>query len=280
MNNLENCRQEHRLLPVTLAAFPEEARRMPRVHEVGAALFQGDCDWWAAQLPPGSVDCICTDLSRFYPQAPSPAEELGATAMASQNRRTRVNEPVFDLEQLLDCDRCLKPGGVMWIWGNQRSNSRLGFELMSIGFTGLKELVWMPARTVSTLLQSDPAVNHPSLLFAYKDPDFDPDAACSDATGDVEGELPSPPRILLGKDWNLAPVSYATDSEAPSLKMALNELPDLLTQGTNTGDVILDPFCGSGDVGVAALRARRNFIGIEQDMSLLRIAAFRLSPGS
>lgn len=45
---------------------------------------------------------------------------------------------------------------------------------------------------------------------------------------------------------------------------------------SNTGSTVLDPFMGSGTTGVAALRNRRNFIGIEADKMYFGVANARL----
>jgi DNA modification methylase len=54
-------------------------------------------------------------------------------------------------------------------------------------------------------------------------------------------------------------------------------MAEIIADFTNPGDTILDPFMGSGTTGVAAVRARRNFIGIERDPKYFEIAVSRLS---
>ena len=51
---------------------------------------------------------------------------------------------------------------------------------------------------------------------------------------------------------------------------------ELVELFTDPGDVILDPFCGSGTTGVACLRLGRRFIGIERDEKYARVATERL----
>jgi hypothetical protein len=56
-------------------------------------------------------------------------------------------------------------------------------------------------------------------------------------------------------------------------------MTELVEQFTDPGDLILDPFCGSGTTGVAALRAGRRFIGIETQAGYVAVARDRLSGG-
>jgi site-specific DNA-methyltransferase (adenine-specific) len=66
------------------------------------------------------------------------------------------------------------------------------------------------------------------------------------------------------------------DGRHPTEK-PLSLMTELIADFTNPGDTILDPFMGSGTTGVAAVRARRNFIGIERDPKYFEIARSRLA---
>jgi DNA modification methylase len=52
---------------------------------------------------------------------------------------------------------------------------------------------------------------------------------------------------------------------------------EIIEKFTNPGDVILDPFMGSGSTGVAAVRRGRKFIGMEKDARYFKIASERIS---
>lgn len=66
------------------------------------------------------------------------------------------------------------------------------------------------------------------------------------------------------------------DGRHPTEK-PLSLMAEIIADFTNPGDTILDPFMGSGTTGIAAVRARRNFIGIERDPAYFEIARQRLS---
>jgi modification methylase len=51
----------------------------------------------------------------------------------------------------------------------------------------------------------------------------------------------------------------------------------LVADFTDPGDIILDPFCGSGTTGVAAIRLGRRFVGIERDPTYAQLARDRIS---
>ena len=64
-------------------------------------------------------------------------------------------------------------------------------------------------------------------------------------------------------------------TEHPTEK-PLKFMEHLLNIHSNVGDVVLDPFMGSGTTGVAAKNLNRNFIGFEQDEKYFNIAKSRL----
>jgi len=51
----------------------------------------------------------------------------------------------------------------------------------------------------------------------------------------------------------------------------------VLLSSTNQGDVVLDPFFGSGTTGAVAKRLGRRFIGIERDPNYVRLARKRIA---
>jgi site-specific DNA-methyltransferase (adenine-specific) len=60
----------------------------------------------------------------------------------------------------------------------------------------------------------------------------------------------------------------------------LKLLERILLASTNEGDIVLDPFNGSGSTGVAALRLGRKYIGIEMSQEYLDLTIKRLEDES
>ncbi len=83
---------------------------------------------------------------------------------------------------------------------------------------------------------------------------------------------PAQPKILL-KD--VLPWSYTGNKLHPTQKPT-TAIDPLISAFSQPGDVVLDPFCGSGTTGRSALRLQRRFIGIEIDPEYHAIAAKRL----
>lgn len=73
-----------------------------------------------------------------------------------------------------------------------------------------------------------------------------------------------------------APVVSGKERTIHPTQKSLKIMQDLISIHTNPGDIILDPFMGSGTTGVAALKLNRNFIGIEKEKVYFDLANNRL----
>lgn len=74
----------------------------------------------------------------------------------------------------------------------------------------------------------------------------------------------------------IAPVVSGSEKTTHPTQKSIKIMSEIIKIHTNENDVILDPFCGSGSTGVAALQLNRKFIGIELDSSFYSIAKKRL----
>lgn len=111
-------------------------------------------------------------------------------------------------------------------------------------------------------------------------PQFTGDRPASGAEAAIIAHLPGRKRWNGGGKRNIYTHSRAPGgSEHPTTK-PLSLMLELIEDFTDPGEIILDPFCGSGTTGVACLRLGRRFIGIEKDPKYAAIARERLEAES
>lgn len=79
--------------------------------------------------------------------------------------------------------------------------------------------------------------------------------------------------------WRCVPQQGADRPDHPTPKPVALML-EIVADFTDAGEVVLDPFCGSGTTGVACLRLGRRFIGIEKDAHYAEVARERLEAES
>ena len=73
------------------------------------------------------------------------------------------------------------------------------------------------------------------------------------------------------------PICSGKERTAHPTQKPLNFMQELLKIHTDVGDIVLDPFMGSGTTGVACINMNRDFIGIELDKNYFNIAQERIN---
>ena len=79
------------------------------------------------------------------------------------------------------------------------------------------------------------------------------------------------------RDWFNANMPKAKDGKLHITQKPLDITQKLITNSSLEGQVILDPFMGSGTTGVACVNTNRNFIGIEKDEGYFKISQERIA---
>ena len=239
-------------------------------------LYHGNClellDAIAAKYPQGRFDCIFADPPYFLSNG-------GITCHAGRmvkvdkgdwdkSRGPELNHE-FNLEWLRRCQRALKPDGTIWISGTHHVIFSVGYALRQLGYKILNDIAWEKpnpppnlscryfTHSTETILWA--AKNENSRhLFNYR--------TMKQVTGKQMKTV-----------WNIGPPSNGEKcfGKHPTQKpVALVER--CLLASTNEGDLILDPFLGSGTTAVASARLKRKCVGIELDAKDVEMAVKRV----
>ena len=250
-------------------------------------LLQGNCleilEGITDPIPDHSVDMIFAD-------PPYNLSNDGFTCqggrMVSVNKgewdRSKGAEADYEFHQnwIAACHRKLKPGGTIWISGTYHSIFQCGFALQTGGWHILNDVSWFKPNASPNLSCRMFTASHETLIWArtakkhkhvfnYK----------AMKHGDWhEADAMKKPDKQMRSVWSL-PLTKKSEKRHgrhPTQKPE-SLLEWVVLASTNAGDIILDPFCGSGTTGVAALRHGRRFIGIDMDAHYLNdIAKMRL----
>ena len=242
-----------------------------------AALYRGDALEILASIPEGTVDCVWTD-------PPYNLSNDGITCVAG--RMVSVNKGVWDRSRGLEgdhefnlawtaeCYRILKPTGALWVSGTLHVYPSVGMALMENGFRLLNDITWQKPNPPPNLGRRTFTHSTETLLWASKAPKgsrhkytFNYDDMREENGGKQMQTVwrfatPSPEEKRYGKHPTQKPVAL---------------IDRCLRASTNEGDLVLDPFAGSGSTGVAALQLSRRFVGIELDEEFVRVAQQRLA---
>jgi len=75
--------------------------------------------------------------------------------------------------------------------------------------------------------------------------------------------------------WIYSPILAGSKERLHNCQKPIRMISDMVTTSSRTGDIVLDPFAGSGTTGVAAMRTGRRAVLIERDERYCEIAANR-----
>jgi site-specific DNA-methyltransferase (adenine-specific) len=236
----------------------------------------GDSLAFMQALSEESVDCIWTD-------PPYLLSNDGITCVAG--RMVKVNKGEWDRSRGIDldhefnrtwlaaCHRILKPGGSIWVSGTLHVYLSVGMAMQQIGFRILNDIVWEKPAPPPNLGCRCFTHSTEILLWATK----------AKKGGKARHKFNY--EMMRAENGGKQMKNVWRFSPPPDEEKRLGKHPTqkplaliarCLRATTDPGDLVLDPFAGSGSTGVAALQLDRSFIGYEQNQTCAELAARRL----
>jgi modification methylase len=173
--------------------------------------------------------------------------------------------------------RVLKPAGALWVIGSYHNIFRLGAIVQDLGYWILNDVIWRKTNPMPNFRGRRFTNAHETLIWAVRSRDQKSYTFNYDAMKALNDEL------QMRSDWLLPICSGGerlkkqTGAKAHSTQKPEALLHRVLLASTNPGDLVLDPFFGSGTTGAVAKRLSRNFIGIERDTAYVDLARDRIA---
>ncbi|MCE5238860.1 hypothetical protein LLH23_10255 [bacterium] len=184
---------------------------------------------------------------------------------------------LFTLEWLHACQHVLKDTGTIWVIGSYHSIYRVGSLMMDLGFWMLNDFVWIKANPTPNFRGVRFTNAHETLIWAKKSKDQ------TKYTFNHHAMKYLNQNKQARSDWTLPICSGGERLTAPDgTKLHSTQKPERLLErvllaSTRPGDVVLDPFFGTGTTGVVAKQLHRRWIGIERDKSYHQAAKRRMA---
>ena len=244
----------------------------------GVKIINGNCLDILPNLKEESVDLIFAD----------PPYRLSNGGISCKSGKiVSVNKGDWDKSQGFDedfkftykwiklCKDLLKPNGSIWISGTPHSIFQVGYALQSLGFKIMNEIIWYKPNAPPNLTGKYFAHAHESLIWAKKDSkakhyfNYDLMKKWADKISPQDKQMRSVWYIPL------TPFEEKKYGKHPTQK-PLELLRRIILSNSKEGDLILDPFLGSGTTGVVAKKFNRNFVGIEIEKEFCDLAERRI----
>ncbi|WP_025287202.1 site-specific DNA-methyltransferase [Granulibacter bethesdensis] len=255
-------------------------RRLNTVSELPIdQVLLGDCVQVMQMLPTGSVDCIFADPPynlQLRGELRRPDESIVDGVDDDWDRFTDYAAyDAFSRAWLTECRRLLRKDGTIWVIGAYHNIFRLGTILQDLGFWILNDVVWRKANPMPNFRGRRFTNAHETLIWAARGQD-------SRHRFNYQAMKTLNDDVQMRSDWFLP---LCTGSERMrndhGLKLHPTQKPEsllyrVLLSSTAPGDVVLDPFLGTGTSAAVAKRLQRSFIGIERHPAYAEAAIGRL----
>ena len=260
------------------AAIPKthaEDHHVPR-----DAILVGDCLAEMMRLPEASVDLVFAD-------PPYNLQLEGALSRPDQSVVDGVDDAWDKFANFAEYDaftrgwltavrRLMKPSATIVVIGSYHNIFRVGAILQDLGFWILNDIVWRKANPMPNFRGRRFTNAHETMIWAARGPE------AKAYTFNYETLKAGNEDVQVRSDWFL-PICTGAErlKDKSGRKTHPTQKPEallmrVLLAASNAGDLVLDPFFGSGTTGVAARRLRRSFVGIERDPTYAEAARRRI----
>jgi site-specific DNA-methyltransferase (adenine-specific) len=243
-------------------------------------IIQGDCVAAMATLPDKSVDLIFAD-------PPYNLQLQGDLLRPNQTVVDAVDDAwdkfddlatydAFTRGWLTECRRVLKDDGAIWVIGSYHNIFRVGAIMMDLGYWILNDLVWEKSNPMPNFRGARFTNATETLIWAKKS------QAQKRYTFNYHAMKAMNDDKQMPNVWQIPLCTGAERIRIDGKKAHSTQKPEallyrVLMASSNPGDVILDPFFGSGTTGAVARKLGRHYIGIERDAGYVEVARARIA---
>jgi modification methylase len=246
----------------------------------GDTIIEGDCLLAMAQLPAGSVDLVFAD--------PPYNLQLNGELHRPDNSRVDGVDDAWDKfadfaeydsftrDWLAACRRVLKPTGALWVIGSYHNIFRIGAAVQDLGFWILNDVVWRKSNPMPNFRGRRFTNAHETLVWCAHSRE-------ARYTFNYEAMKALNDDLQMRSDW-LIPLCGGPERlrDGDGRKAHPTQKPEallhrILLATTRPGEIVLDPFFGTGTTGAVARRLGRRFIGIERDRRYVAVARRRVA---
>ncbi|WP_425073228.1 site-specific DNA-methyltransferase [Sagittula sp. S175] len=243
-------------------------------------ILSGDCINVMNSLPEGSVDLIFADPPYNLQLKGDLHRPDNSKVDAVDDHWDQFNSfaayDSFTRDWLKAARRLLKPDGAIWVIGSYHNIFRVGAALQDAGYWILNDVVWRKSNPMPNFRGKRFTNAHETMIWASK-------SEGAKYTFNYEALKSLNEGVQMRSDWVL-PICNGGErlkdengDKAHPTQKPQSLLHRVIVGSTNPGDVVLDPFFGTGTTGAVAKMLGRDFIGIEREEAYRKVAQQRIN---
>ncbi|HVG51079.1 MAG TPA: site-specific DNA-methyltransferase [Xanthobacteraceae bacterium] len=260
---------------------PHKASRGAPDSPDAVRILVGDCVAEMAKMPASSVDLVFAD----------PPYNLQLAGDLKRPDDSHVDAVTDDWDKfssfaayddftrawLTSCRRVMKPNATLWVIGSYHNIFRVGTILQDLGFWVLNDVIWRKTNPMPNFRGRRFTNAHETLIWAARE------AGAKGYTFNYEALKAGNEDVQVRSDWTL-PLCTGEErlKSREGKKLHPTQKPEALLArailaASKPGDLVLDPFSGTGTTGAVAKRLGRRFVGLERDSSYAKAALARIA---
>lgn len=241
-------------------------------------ITKGNCIELLKKIPDNSIDLIFAD-------PPYNLQLNGDLFRPNQSKVSAVNDEWdkfssfneyddFTEKWLKECRRVLKRNGAIWVIGSYHNIFRVGKIIQDLNYWVMNDIIWVKNNPMPNFKGTRFNNAHETLIWATKNENSKPTfhyKAMKSYNDDKQ----------MRSDWNISICSGNERIKSNGEKAHSTQKPEellyrVILSTSNPGDIILDPFMGSGTTGAIAKKLGRKFIGFEREEKYIKVANERI----
>ncbi len=183
---------------------------------------------------------------------------------------------IFTKSWLSEIKRILKPDGCLWVIGSYHNIYRIGYTLQNLNFWILNDIIWRKTNPMPNFKGTRFTNAHETLIWAAN-------SKCSKYTFNYQTmKQLNANKQMRSDDWLINICSGKERlKDINNQKLHNTQKPEelllrVILSSTKPGDIVLDPFFGTGTTGVICKKLGRKFIGIEKNPDYIKEAKKRI----
>lgn len=241
-------------------------------------ILMGECIATMRALPAKSVDMIFADppynLQLGGDLSRPDGSHVDAVTDAWDKFDSLSAYDRFTREWLFEAKRILKDNGAIWVIGSYHNIFKVGAAIQDLGYWILNDIVWRKANPMPNFKGTRFTNAHETLIWASM-------GEKSKYTFNYRSMKTLNDELQMRSDWEFPICGGQERLKKDGVKVHPTQKPEallyrILLACTKPGDVVLDPFFGTGTTGAVAKRLGRQWIGIERETAYIEAAQERI----
>jgi site-specific DNA-methyltransferase (adenine-specific) len=252
---------------------------MNKINEILNSIIEGDTVEQLKLIPSNSIDLIFADPPYFMQTEGILLRSEGTPFHGVDDEWDKFDDyehyDEFCKQWLTECHRILKKDGCIWVIGAFQNIYRIGYLMQNIGFWILNDVVWSKPNPVPNFKGTRFTNSSETMLWCTKNKE-------SRYTFNYKTMKHLNNDKQMKSVWNIGicigneRIKNDEGKKAHNTQKPEELLFNVIISSSKHGDIVCDPFMGSGTTGAVAKKLGRNFIGIEREKDYVQLANNRI----